>query len=149
MKRYLLLVLAVLAVLSLLVGCAPPAAAPAPKEEVATKAPPPAEKVTVTWYVRSQPDEQPWEQDIVIPEFEKLHPNIKINLVIVPWDDFDTKMQAMFAAGEGPDIWSHWGPSGFQDYRIRGLIQDLTPYIEKDNFDLSDFIPEVLDKYKV
>lgn len=143
--------ISVLVVASLLaVACAPATApAPAPKAEEKPAAAPAEEKVTVTWYVRSQPNEQPWEQNIVIPEFEKLHPNIKINLVIVNWDEFDTKMNAMFAAGEGPDIWSHWGPSGFADYRIRGLIQDLTPFIERDNFDLSDFIPEVLDLYKV
>jgi len=145
--RYRLLLLAGVILLALGTSCgAQPTAAPeAPKAE----APKAEEQVTVIWYVRSEPKEQPWEQDIVIPGFEKTHPNIKINLVITPWDDFDTKMQAMFAAGEGPDIWSHWGPSGFQDYRIRGLIQDLTPFIEKDKYDLSDFIPEVLDIYKV
>ena len=53
----------------------------------------------------------------------------------------------MIAAGTPPDIWSHWGPSGFADYVIRGLAADLTPYIEADNFDMSDFIPEVLSIY--
>lgn len=149
--RFLLLTLVILLVLVATSCGGAPAPTPTspPAEKPAAEKPKAEEQVTVTWYVRSQPDEQPWEQDIVIPAFEKTHPNIKINLVITPWDDFDTKMQAMFAGGEGPDIWSHWGPSGFQDYRIRGLIQDLTPFIEKDNYDLSDFIPEVLDKYKV
>jgi multiple sugar transport system substrate-binding protein len=68
---------------------------------------------------------------------------------VVTWDDFDTKMQTMIAAGTPPDVWSHWGPSGFADYVIRGLAADLTPYIERDNFDMSDFIPEVLDIYTI
>ncbi|GAB4566096.1 MAG: sugar ABC transporter substrate-binding protein [Anaerolineae bacterium] len=135
-------------------ACAPagqaPAAAPAAeKKEEAAPAAAEAEQVTVTWYVRTSPEEQPWENEIVIPQFEEQNPNIKINLVITPWDDFDTKMQAMIAADDPPDIWSHWGPSGFQDYVIRGLVADLTPFIDRDNFDLSDFIEEILAIYKV
>jgi len=107
----------------------------------------PKEPVEVIWYVRTNDSEQPWEQNVVIPDFEAKNPNIKINLTIVTWDDFDTKMQTMIAAGTPPDVWSHWGPSGFADYVYRGLAADLTPYIEKDNYDLSDFIPDVLKIY--
>jgi len=107
----------------------------------------PKEPVEVIWYVRTNDSEQPWEQNVVIPDFEAKNPNIKINLTIVTWDDFDTKMQTMLAAGTPPDVWSHWGPSGFADYVIRGLAADLTPFIEKDNYDLSDYIPEVLKIY--
>lgn len=103
----------------------------------------------VTWYVRLSETEQDWEVRTIIPDFEKKNPNIRINLVIVPPNDFDTRMQTMIAAGTPPDIWSHWGPSGFQDYVKRGLVADLTPFIQKDRFDLSDFQPEILDIYKV
>ena len=48
-------------------ACVP--AAPAPAAEEKPAAPPAEEKVTVTWYVRSQPNEQPWEQNIVTSEF--------------------------------------------------------------------------------
>jgi multiple sugar transport system substrate-binding protein len=140
---FLLVVLAL--VLSACAAPAAPSAAPAAGGEQAA----PAEQVEVIWYVRSNEDEQKWENEVVIPDFESKHPNIKINLIVVPWADFDTKMQTMIAAGTPPDVWSHWGPSGFQDYVKRGLVADLTPYIEKDNFDLSDFVPEVLDIYKV
>ena len=129
----------------LLSACGAPATEAPPEEPV--EEPAEAEPVEVIWYVRTEEAEQPWEQEVVIPDFESKHPNIKINLTIVPWDDFDTKMQTMIAAGTPPDVWSHWGPSGFADYVKRGLVADLTPYIEKDNYDLSDFIPEVLDIY--
>jgi multiple sugar transport system substrate-binding protein len=123
-------------------GPATEAPAEAPAEEVVAEEP-----VEVIWYVRTNDSEQPWEQDVVIPDFESKHPNIKINLTVVTWDDFDTKMQTMIAAGTPPDVWSHWGPSGFADYVYRGLAADMTPYIEKDNYDLSDYIPEVLAIY--
>lgn len=129
----------------------PPAAVPAVETD-STESEPVAETgqpVEIVWYVRSKDVEQKWQNETVIPAFEKLHPNIKINLVVVTWEEFDTKMQAMIAAGTPPDIWSHWGPSGFQDYVKRGLVADLTPYIEKNKFDISDFEPSVLDIYKV
>lgn len=106
-------------------------------------------KVEITWYVRSQPAENTWERSIVIPQFEAQNPNIKINLVVVASSDFETKLQAMYAAKTPPDVFSHWGQSGWGDYYRRGMVADLTPFIEKDHFDLSDFIPEVLDVFKV
>jgi len=145
MKSKLFLMLLVVALV--LTACATKTEAPKAAEEKATEPPVAEEPVEVIWYVRTEDAEQPWEQDVIIPDFESKHPNIKINLTVVTWDDFDTKMQTMIAAGTPPDVWSHWGPSGFADYVIRGLAADLTPYIERDNFDLSDFIPEVLDIY--
>lgn len=43
-----------------------------------------ASPVTITWFVRSSPTENYWERNVAIPEFEKLNPGIKVNLVIVP-----------------------------------------------------------------
>lgn len=146
MKTKLFYLLVILVLVLSACAKATPTEEAKPKEQPTT---PPAEKVEVIWYVRTNEIEQKWENETIIPDFEAKHPNIKINLVVVAWADFDTKMQAMIAAGTPPDIWSHWGPSGFQDYVKRGLVADLTPFIEKDKFDLSDFIPEVLDIYKV
>lgn len=103
----------------------------------------------VIWYVRANMAEQAWQQDIVIPDFEQKHPNIRINLIVAEPDEFDSKMMAMITAGTPPDIWSHWGPSNFQDYVRQGLVANLTPYVEKDNFDLSDFDPTVLDSFQI
>jgi multiple sugar transport system substrate-binding protein len=163
------IVFSILVIISMvLVACGPaaapateapaaPAATEAPKaaEPTATTAPEPtkapeaAKATEVIWYVRANDNEQKWENEVAIPQFEAKNPNIKINLVVVPWADFDTKMQTMIAAGTPPDVWSHWGPSGFQDYVKRGLVADLTPLIEKDKFDLSDFEKAVLDIYTV
>jgi multiple sugar transport system substrate-binding protein len=139
----------ILVISSLVLANCGPTTAPANEASGVDAAQPSAQKVEVIWYVRSSENEQKWENEVAIPDFESKHPNIKINLVVVPWADFDIKMPAMTAAGTPPDIWSHWGPSGFQDYVKRGLVADLTPFIEKDQFDLSDFVPEALDIYKV
>jgi len=57
-----------------------------------------AKPVEVNWLVRSSNAEQDWENKDVIPGFEAQNPNIKINLVVVSSNDFDTRMQTMIAA---------------------------------------------------
>jgi multiple sugar transport system substrate-binding protein len=124
----------------------PPAANPVPAGQAGQSE---VKQTEVTWYVRPSAPEQKWENETIIPGFEKKYPNIKIILTVVPISDFDSKMQSMIHAGNPPDVWTHWGPSGFQDYVKRGLVADLSPYIEKDAYDLSDFQPEALKAYTV
>lgn len=109
----------------------------------------PQEIVEIDWLVRSSDAENDWEANVAIPAFEAQNPNIKVNLIYVAGADFDTKLQTMIAGGTPPDVLSHWGSTGFVDYLTRDLIADLTPFIENDNFDLSDFIPDVMDIYTV
>jgi multiple sugar transport system substrate-binding protein len=55
----------------------------------------------------------------------------------------------MIAAKEPLHVWStNWGGDGFASDRYRGLITDLTPLIERDKVDMSDFIPSVLAIYQ-
>ena len=147
MKKTVFIVLVIAAMV--MAACAPKATATQAPAVQPSQRPAAATQVEVIWYVRADPTEQQWENAVVIPAFEKANPNIKINLTVVPWVDFDTRMQTMIAAGTPPDIWSHWGPSGFQDYVKRGLVADLSPFIQKDKFDLTDFQEEVLNIYKV
>src|SRR5262245_19379128 len=103
----------------------------------------------IVWMVRTGPVENKWEQDVVLPAWEKENPDIKLNLLIIDQPDIAVKREAMIAAGEPLHVWStNWGGDGFASDRSRGLITDLTPLIEKDNLDLSVFIPEVLKIYQ-
>jgi len=97
--------------------------------------------------VRVDEREQQWQREQAIPEFERQNPGIKINLVPVVWADYDNKMQAMIAAGVAPDIFSLWGASSFGDYNARGWVANLTPYIQQDLVDLSDFLPGTVETY--
>jgi len=103
----------------------------------------------IVWMVRTNVSENPWEQDVVIPAFEEAHPDLTVNLLIIDQPDIAVKREAMIAAGEPLHVWStNWGGDGFASDRSRGLITDLTPLIERDNVDLSVFIPEVLAIYE-
>jgi multiple sugar transport system substrate-binding protein len=105
------------------------------------------EKVTITWAINSDPQRQPWAQSVA-KKYEELHSNIKINLLVIPWNDFDSKINTLYAAGTPVDIWTQWGASGIGDFYYRGMLMDLTPYLKKDKFDLSDFLPSVVNMYK-
>jgi multiple sugar transport system substrate-binding protein len=123
-------------------------AAPA-QEEAAPAAEAAAGQREIVWMVRTNVSENPWEQEVVIPAFEEAHPDIKVNLLIIDQPDIAVKREAMIAAGEPLHVWStNWGGDGFASDRSRGLLTDLTPLIERDNVDLSVFIPEVLEIYK-
>ncbi len=153
LKRRTLFVFAVVLVAILaLTACAAPGGAPAGgggEQQAASggEEAAPAQR-EIVWMVRTSTTENPWEQDVVIPAFEAEHPDIKVNLLIIDQPDIAVKREAMIAAGEPLHVWStNWGGDGFASDRFRGLIMDLTPLIERDNVDLSVFIPEVLAIY--
>ncbi|GIN71575.1 sugar ABC transporter substrate-binding protein [Bacillus sp. J14TS2] len=105
-------------------------------------------KVEIKWLMRSNPFENKWQKEQVIPKFEEQYPNIKVNLIVVPPEEVDSKLSSMVAAGDPPDVFSMWGDSGFSDYYNRGMLMDLTEYVEKD-LDKADFVDGIFDIYAV
>ncbi len=103
----------------------------------------------LVWMVRNSLVENRWEADIVRPAFQQANPDICLRILSINQDDIAVRREAMIAAGEPLHVWStNWGGDGFASDRIRGLLEDLTPFIERDNFDLSVFIPDVLKIYQ-
>lgn len=102
----------------------------------------------VTWLVRTGLAENKWERDVAVPQFEKQNPSTTINLIVAPNNQFDPKLFTLFAAGIPVDVWSHWGGSGFADYYYKGMLADMTPYLQADRYDLSAFLPGLLDIFK-
>ncbi|GAF18293.1 LOW QUALITY PROTEIN: N-acetyl-D-glucosamine ABC transport system, sugar-binding protein [Bacillus sp. JCM 19046] len=66
-------------------------------------------------------------------EFERLHPGVTINFVIMPWSNYVPNTQAMIA-GSQADVYQM---PGVNDFAAQGLLEPLQPFIEKDDFDLS------------
>jgi multiple sugar transport system substrate-binding protein len=81
--------------------------------------------------------------------FEASHPGIKVELVVEAWDKGDDKLKTMFAAGDPPDIFASVFQAGFVDYIYNGMVLDLTPFIQADNFNLKDFLPGAVDAFTV
>lgn len=72
------------------------------------------------------------DQQPSITAFEKLYPQIKVNIVDVPNAGYNQKVQTALAGGQAPDVWLWFGAI---DEFARGNIQDLTPYIKRDHLD--------------
>jgi len=77
-------------------------------------------------------------------DFEKDHPNIRIDRENLFDDPFHDKTRAYAAAGELPDVMYVW-PSGRSDYlHDQHLLKDLTPFINRDDIK-SLFLPMTMD----
>src|SRR5687768_4049736 len=71
---------------------------------------------TVQWFMSANAAELAWEQ-AAVNGFKAVTPGVTINLETVPTSgEFDPKLTALVAGGTPPDVWTHWGQSGFGDY---------------------------------
>ena len=78
-----------------------------------------------------------------IAEFEKSHPNIKVNAELYGWTQYWQKIQTTMAAGTPPDVF--WNQiQYFPTFLQNKTIEPLDSYIKKDNVDLTQFDPQLL-----
>lgn len=74
-------------------------------ERLITPTPQPAGPVTIQfWHTYNVEVETPFLEDILIPEFESAHPDIKVEHVQVPYDEFRRKLLTAIAGGTAPDL---------------------------------------------
>ncbi|MHB0877947.1 MAG: ABC transporter substrate-binding protein [Anaerolineae bacterium] len=126
----------------------PPEATQAP---VATAPAAAAEEVHIVWLTRTSPNENKWENEVAKPEFESKQSAIKVDILTLEQDDIRVKYQAMIAAQEPLDVWSvNWGAGGFGVNHIKlSLLEELTPFIERDSIDFGDYVTDVLNIYNI
>jgi multiple sugar transport system substrate-binding protein len=133
MKRILYVVLALVLAISLFAACTqqPAATEPTvsqesvqdPAQELETPEQSQMEPVTIEfWYVPFTN----WDQAMssLIADFESANPDVKINPVPVPYDDFNEKVAVMVPVGEGPDVivpYHGWVPI----YKKSGFIAPI------------------------
>ncbi len=119
----------------------------APAEE--TKAENTNEPVKITIFVGFGTGTEPEQIDLhnaLAEEFNKTHDDIQVEFMTVAYDDHTTKFSTMLAGGMTPDIVMPIGVMGVAEFQDEWL--DLTPYIEKDNYDMSDFYGPALSVMK-
>jgi multiple sugar transport system substrate-binding protein len=152
MSRKFWVVLSVLLVAILAItACAPvpaaPAQAPAPAQATEVPAPAAKEPVTLTWAFWGSPEEAV-SHNQVADAFMKEHPEIKIETWNAPWDDYFTKIQALWASGDPkavPDIAFLWPTP---KYAAEGVLENLDPYIQKSGYNLNDYWGGLLESAK-
>src|SRR6266545_497902 len=120
----------------------------APAAEATTAPAASGDQVTVTWGFWGSPEEKA-SHEKVAAEFMKTHPNIKIEIWHQPWDDYFTKLKTLWASGDSkqiPDVLFLWPTPS---YAATGVLEDLDPYIQKNNYDLNDYWPSLLESAKL
>lgn len=119
--------------------------APAAGGEAATTAPAAGgEQVTLTWGFWGSPEEAATHEKVA-KAFMDSHPNIKIQTWNQPWDQYFTKLKTLWASGDAsqiPDVLFLWPTPS---YAATGVLEDLTPYIEKSNYNTGDYWPNLLE----
>lgn len=103
-----------------------------------------AKEVTITFATWGSADaEKIWKRDV--QTFEKLNPGIRVNLIVVPWEEYWQKVQTMIAGGMAGDI-IRLGGQQLPGFAARGVLEDLGPYVAADKeFNLADFLKAPLD----
>jgi multiple sugar transport system substrate-binding protein len=78
-------------------------------------------------------------------EFEKQHPGATVDFVLMPWEGYTEKTQAMITSDEA-DVYQM---PGVADFAPQGVLEPLQPWIEKDKeFSLDIFIDNQVDGWK-
>jgi multiple sugar transport system substrate-binding protein len=92
--------------------------------------------VTLTLWMHEHPPRLPLDH-VIIDEFQKQNPNIKVDLTIIPNADFASKLEVAFAGGAGPDVFNVDSFSSGQ-YYSSGILApvDLAAVDAKSNDDL-------------
>ena len=158
-KLYVLF--AVLAIAALVLSsCGKPADAPAeadaPAGDEAPVADAPADdapagdKVQVRWFVGlgagSEPENIPG-QDALVEEFNASNDHIEIVVEYVDYEQAPDILSTQIAGGNPPDIIGPVGWSGVNPFE--GLFLDMAPYLDKMDFDWSDFTEASVNSYRL
>jgi multiple sugar transport system substrate-binding protein len=98
------------------------------------------DKVTLTY--RLWDDQQKVGFEKVVAAFKKGHPNIDVNIELLPYDQYWTKMTADAVAGTAPDVFWMTG-SQFPEFVTKGILADLSPL----KLDTSIYNKNVVDSY--
>lgn len=139
MKK-LLSLLSIVMALSMMLSACSGQAAPAPSGDNEQQPATSAEKTNITIFVGfgsgTDPD-QITAQEALAQKFNESHDTIEIEFLFVPWEEAPERYLAMEAGGNPPDLVGPVGVANIATYF--DSWEDIQPYIERDNYDLSDF----------
>lgn len=79
-------------------------------------------------------------------EFERIYPGATVDFILMPWEGYAEKTQAMITSNEA-DVYQM---PGLADYAPQGALEPLQSYIDEDeDFDLDIFIDNQVEGWKV
>jgi multiple sugar transport system substrate-binding protein len=87
--------------------------------------------------------EQTAAEEELAAKFNAAHPNIEMSFVFVPYEEAKQRFLTMLASGDPPQLACPVGNEGIS--ANFDTWADITPFIEADNYDLSDFPSSLVD----
>lgn len=81
-----------------------------------------------------------------VDSFMEAQPDITVDLSFEAWEDYMTRLPTLFAGGAVPDV-IHQHMSIVQDYGARGALEDLSPFIERDQISREDYIESLFEAF--
>ncbi|MEG0319546.1 MAG: sugar ABC transporter substrate-binding protein [Cellulosilyticaceae bacterium] len=75
----------------------------------------------------------------ITAEFEKLNPNIKVELIDVPAAEYPNKLSIMLNGGSDVDAFYIKQADTTLSFHNKGQLADLSEYVKRDNIDLAQY----------
>ncbi|HEY2240558.1 MAG TPA: extracellular solute-binding protein, partial [Streptosporangiaceae bacterium] len=78
-----------------------------------------------------------------INQFEKLHPDIKVNIDNVPYNSYEQKITAEYITNQAPDLFwvnTPWLGTFVKD----GILTNIAPKIKASHIDMSQYYPQLV-----
>lgn len=103
----------------------------------------------VVWLVRVvTPQEVKALEDVVVPLVKQQTPNVDLERITLPGDQYFVKIDAMTAAKQQLDVWG-WG-GNYYDYYWRNMANDVSSYVKADKWDIDEyFLPSLATIFRV
>ncbi len=84
-----------------------------------------------------------------IADFNRVHPEVAVEIVRVPFNEYITKVLTQFAGNMAPDVMAI-NAEQVPAFTERGILADLKPFLDADpGFRVKDFYPEAIRHYTV
>ena len=105
------------------------------------------EPITITYFTFSAAPDHLGELDQMIALFEEQNPGIHVEVETAPFGEYFTKLQALIAGGEAPDVFE-LNYENFVSFAAKGVLADLTPLAEADaDYSADVFYPRSLEAF--
>jgi len=92
----------------------------------------------------------PAELDVwnkIVSDFMASNPDITVKVEVSDWDSYWTKLKTLLAANTPPDIFAIDAPY-YLDYKTKGTLLDLQPYIDANPSVFDGIYPQTLTAYQ-
>lgn len=106
-----------------------------------------AQTLTVELQDFREPQPRAVIENILIPQFEAMHPGVKVEIRFTDWNNYIEKYVTYYLAGVLPDV-LNVGSAALGQFAEQGMLRPLNEYIE--NWEgKDDFIPAALEDGKI